>query len=272
MCMKMIYLASFVLVLGLAGNASADLVAHWEFNEGSGNVAHDTSGNGNDGAFVGDPQWAAGKIGGALEFNGTSDYIEIPFSENLRVINQGDFSIAAWFMLNEIPSEYKCVFQQGDDTSGGPGRTWLFVHQSNEIRSSLGGAATGSGVGIEGGIWYHGVVVVTEGGTTDSVQLYVNGEPAGAPREDSMEDSEGVFYIGCHKALGNIWDGLLDDIRIYSHALSEAEITKLAAGPKRVSPALLTVLYMRTPGRTFHGSREVLRSRTMCTWERISKM
>jgi hypothetical protein len=112
MCRRLIYLISLVLVLGLVGSVSADLVAHWKFNEGSGNVAHDTSGNGNDGTFVGDPQWAAGKIGGALEFNGSSDYIEVPFSESLRVINQGDFSIAAWFRLNEIPSEYKVVFQQ----------------------------------------------------------------------------------------------------------------------------------------------------------------
>jgi len=233
---KLICLLSLVLVLSVAVNASADLVAHWRFDDGSGNVAHDTSGNANDGTFAGDPQWVDGKISGALEFNGSSDYIEVPFSESLRVINQGDFSIAAWLRLNEIPSEYKVVFQQGDDASGGPGRTWLFVHQSNEIRSSLGGAPTGAGVGIEGGTWCHSVVVVTEGGTTDSVQLYVNGEAAGAPRQDSMEDSEGLFYIGAHKALGNIWDGLIDDIRIYNHALSEAEIRKLSVGPQASKP------------------------------------
>ncbi|MHC4701684.1 MAG: LamG domain-containing protein [Planctomycetota bacterium] len=230
------YLISLVLVLGTAGVSSADLVAHWKFDTGSGSVAYDTSGNGNDGSFVGDPQWVAGKSGGALEFNGSSDYLEVPFSESLRVMNQGDFTIAAWFMLDEIPSEYKCVFQQGDDTAGGPGRTWLFVHQSNEIRSSLGGAPTGSGFAIEGGTWYHAAVVVTEGGTDDSIQIYVNGEPAGAARLDSIEDSQGVFYIGAHKALGNIWDGLIDDLRIYSRALSESELLKLAIGPQASKP------------------------------------
>ena len=233
---QLFYLISLVVVLVTAGSSSADLVAHWKFDEGSGNMAHDTSGNGNDGTFAGDPLWAAGKIGGALEFNGSSDYIEVPFSESLRVINQGDFTVAAWFRLDEIPTEYKVVLQQGDDTSGGMGRTWLFVHQSNEIRSSLGGAATGSGVGIEGGTWYHAAVIVTEGGTDDSVQVYVNGEPAGASRLDSMEDSQGIFYIGAHKALGNIWDGLLDDLRIYSHALSETELLRLAVGPQASKP------------------------------------
>jgi len=235
---KLIYLISFVLVLSIAGSASADLVAHWKFDEGSGNVAHDTSGNGNDGTFIGDLQWVTGKIGGALEFDGTSDYIEIPFSDSLRVINQGDFTLTAWFRPDEIPTEYKVVLQQGDDASGGPGRTWLFVHQSNEIRSSLGGSPTGSGVGIEGGTWYHGAVVVTEGGDTDTVQLYVNAEPAGAPRQDSMEDSEGVFYIGCHKGLGNIWNGLIDDLRIYNKALTEPEILAAMQGAEAYTYAL----------------------------------
>ena len=239
MCGKLFHLVCFVVVLSLtlAGSVNAELVAHWKFDEGSGDVVHDTSGNGNDGTFVGGPQWVTGKLGGALEFNGSTDYVEIPFSESLKVINQGDFTIAAWFRLNEIPSEYKSVFQQADDAGGGPGRTWLFVHQSNEIRSSLGGSATGSGVGIEGGIWCHVAVVVTEGGTDDSVQIYVNGEPAGAPRQDSMEDCQGVFYIGAHKGLGNIWDGLLDDLRIYNHALTEDELMFAMGGGGAAYPS-----------------------------------
>ena len=228
----------FVMMLSLltASSVNAELVAWWRLDETAGGIAHDSSGNGNDGTLMGDPQWVAGKSGGGLEFNGSSDYVEVPFSESLRVLNQGDFSFAAWFRPDEIPTEYKTIFQQGDDAAGGPGRTWLLVHNSNDIRSSLGGAPTSSGVGIEAGEWYHGVVVVTEGGDTDSVQLYVNGEPAGASREDSMEDSEGVFYIGTHKALANMWYGLLDDIRIYNHALSEVEIWKLATGPKASKP------------------------------------
>ncbi|MHC4700363.1 MAG: hypothetical protein ACYTFQ_07290, partial [Planctomycetota bacterium] len=85
MCRQLFYLISLVLVLGTAGSSSADLVAHWKFDTGSGSVAYDTSGNGNDAGFVGDPQWVPGKSGGALEFDGSSDYLEVPFSESLRV-------------------------------------------------------------------------------------------------------------------------------------------------------------------------------------------
>ena len=77
MCKKLIYLTSFVLVLSMAGNTSADLVGHWGFDEGSGSVAHDTSGNGHDGTFEGNPQWVAGYFGGALEFDGDSR-VEVP--------------------------------------------------------------------------------------------------------------------------------------------------------------------------------------------------
>ena len=83
MSKKLIYLVSFVLVLGVAGNASADLVAHWAFDEGSGTTAFDSSGNGNNGTLQGDLKWVTGKIGGALEFNGTDSIIDIPYSPNM---------------------------------------------------------------------------------------------------------------------------------------------------------------------------------------------
>jgi hypothetical protein len=47
MSKKLIYLISFVLVLGPVSNFSAELVAHWTFDEGSGDIAYDSSGNGN---------------------------------------------------------------------------------------------------------------------------------------------------------------------------------------------------------------------------------
>ena len=44
---KLTYLISFVLLLVLVSNVSAELVAHWTFDEGSGDIAYDSSGNGN---------------------------------------------------------------------------------------------------------------------------------------------------------------------------------------------------------------------------------
>jgi hypothetical protein len=49
------------------------LVGWWKFDEGSGTVAYDSSGNGNDGNLTNGPTWTTGKIGGALSFDGVND-------------------------------------------------------------------------------------------------------------------------------------------------------------------------------------------------------
>lgn len=202
-----------------------NIVAAWTMDEGSGKTVHDVA-NGNDGEIKGGAKWVDGKFGKALNFDGSSGYVEIPFNESLRVINQGDFTLAAWFMPNAVPTENKEVFQQGD--KNGTGRTWLFIAANvGEIRSWLGGAGTYSGVNVKAGEWYHAAVVVTEGGNTDTVQIYVNGKQSGNPLQKAMEDSEGNYFIGCHKNLTNFWDGIIDDVVLFNKALNEDEIKEL---------------------------------------------
>jgi hypothetical protein len=214
-----------------AGTASADLVAHWRLDETSGTTAYDSSGNGNDGTLNGNPQWAAGMIGGALHFDGSSDYVRIPFSESLRVLNSGDFTLTLWLNASEIDKKH-IVFQQMD--LNGLGRSWLTIgngNADNTIRTYVGGAWTVSGFVIEAGEWYHTAVVVTEGGGADSIQIYVNGQPEGNPRQDSMEDCEGDFIIGCAKNLtATFTDGLVDDVRIYNQAMTEEDLQVVMAG------------------------------------------
>ena len=202
-----------------------NIVAAWTFDEDSGKVASDVSGNGNDGDIIGGVKQDDGKFGKALSFDGSTGYVEVPFDASMKVLNVGDFTFTAWFMPNAIPAENKEVFQQGDNN--GTGRTWLFVSNANEIRSYLGNATTGSGIPVEAGGWYHTAVVVTEGGAADTVQIYVNGMEAGAPTTLSMEDSEGDYFIGCHKDLTNFWDGIIDDVVLFNKALAEDEINRL---------------------------------------------
>jgi hypothetical protein len=66
----------FVLSLVLTSVTRADLVGWWRLDEGTGTTAYDSSGNGNDGTILGNPQWVAGKVGGALDFDGNGDYID----------------------------------------------------------------------------------------------------------------------------------------------------------------------------------------------------
>ena len=230
MCRKVALLISFAQMLGVAATASADLVAHWRLDETSGTTAHDSSGNRNDGTLNGNPQRAPGMIGGALHLDGSSDYVRIPFNESLRVLNRGDFTFALWLNASEIDKKH-IVFQQMD--LNGLGRSWLTIgngNADNAIRTYVGGAWTVSGFVVEAGEWYHAAVVVTERGDADSIHIYVNGEPEGNPRQDSMEDCEGDFLIGCSKTFGTFTDGLVDDVRIYSQAMAEEDLQVVMTG------------------------------------------
>ena len=76
MCKKLIGLVAFVLVLSMARNVPAHLLVHWRLDEGSGTITADTSGNGRDGTFTGDPRWVTGHNNpGALHFDGVDDFV-----------------------------------------------------------------------------------------------------------------------------------------------------------------------------------------------------
>jgi hypothetical protein len=236
--MKTRILCALMLTLfAIRGVQAADpsLVGWWNCDEGPGPKVLDASGNKNDGTLTGGVQWVAHEAGGALEFDGTSGYVTIPFSESLRVTNRGGgFTLSAWFLANEVPSgSARNLFQQAD--LNGLGRTWLFVSNTNEIRTFLGNAATPSGLGVEAGVWCHAAVVVTEGGATDTMQMYVNGKPAGVPGQRGVEDSQGEFYIGTHKNKNGFWNGKVDDVRLYNRPLSPEEIRAMV--PPKVKAA-----------------------------------
>ena len=78
----------------LASLMNQGLVGYWSMNEGTGTTAYDGSGNGNNGTLTNGPQWTTGKVGGALQFDGVDDYVEVPNSTGL---NPSDtITIEAW--------------------------------------------------------------------------------------------------------------------------------------------------------------------------------
>ena len=98
MCRKLMYLISvLVLSVVLTGTTKAELVGWWRFDEGTGTTAADSSGNGNDGTFNGDPQWVVGYFGGALEFDGSDDYIDCGNDPSLDLTK---WTITFWLKVN----------------------------------------------------------------------------------------------------------------------------------------------------------------------------
>ena len=237
---RLIYVVGVVLMVsplmaGVAGAADPTLVGWWKLDDGSGTVAKDSSANENHGTLNGNTVWVEGVLGGALELDGSTTNVEIPANINQAVINKGDFSMMAWIKTTDIAGT-NYAFQQGD--GNGTGRSWLFT-VNGDISTYVGVGNFSAGVIAELDEWYHAGFTVIEGGDSDTLQMYVNGEPSGAQGTRAMETSEGGYFIGSHKnlAAGSRWPGVVDDVRLYNRALTAEQIQKVMIGSAELAGA-----------------------------------
>ncbi len=229
MSKKLICLISIVLVLGLFSNASAELIAHWRFDEGSGDIAFDISGNGNDGTING-AQSVPGVGGSALEFDGIDDYVETPI---LDVPVDG--TVEAW-VNTAISDVRQAVFSSHNNEefrlqlhyrpgTGGPTPGFLGL---NVLYGSLA-AYTDIGSEMYDGSWHH-VAFVWEG-ASPTIRAYWDGQEkpvtyAGQNVWEGNYNRSAVHVIG-REDLNNsnyFFVGKIDDVRMYDHALSEIEV------------------------------------------------
>jgi L-ascorbate metabolism protein UlaG (beta-lactamase superfamily) len=206
------------------------LVAHYKLDEPAGGVAQDSAGD-FDGTLHGGPAWQAkgGKIGGALQLDGTDDYISTPFVSNPA---DGAFSAFAW-VKGGAPGQV--VISQTDGT--GSGEIWLGADplqgklMTGLIPPPAGRAATSalnSDFIVIDGQWHH-VSFVWDGSRR---YLYADGAEVAkdAIAISPLKSATGGLHLSAGKSLeaGAFWLGLIDDVRIYNQALDAAEVAALA--------------------------------------------
>ncbi|MHC4331284.1 MAG: LamG domain-containing protein, partial [Planctomycetota bacterium] len=240
MCRKLVFLVSLALVFSAAGSASADLILHWAFDDGSGGTAVDRSGNGHNGTLEGDPKWVAGRIGGALEFGGDGD--RVVDDDGASYLNGLEaMTVAVWIKSNRVGTD--AGFIQGEDPDGGDNVCTIRYDSSG---ASFGGsnvmkmAVTADGEqqlesssGTQVTEWQHIAMTWESGGL---IRLYINGEedtPSGRNGPNTAGVQSGVmkFIVGQGaKDAGGGWDGLIDDVRIYDEAMSAERIQGVMVG------------------------------------------
>jgi len=202
----------------------------WSFNEGSGTVAVDLSGNGSDGAFQSTPTWSTdtptGK-GYSLSFNGSTAYLlgSIPAGTF-----SGDFTITAWFKRNALTT-WGAIFSNSVGTSDTPIMTMRNATNQFGIMR-VGIAETGVYVDLGSdmdGKWIFGVI--QRQGSTLKVFAYKDGNLLSSSGALSWTmASTNQFYIGRHyQSAVHIFNGLIDDVAVYSDALPFSQIEKLYA-------------------------------------------
>jgi hypothetical protein len=216
------------------GNQNAGLVGYWSFDEGSGTIAHDTSGFGNDGTIVG-ASWVPGKIGTGLEIKNTNYVGSIPSSYDDSITTA--FTVAAWVKWYG-PSSYPhdCIIFDGRGTDpvgfafgiqASTGKLYLTLNQGTTGASGCLGIST-----IPIGSWTHVAVVFDDTSNVD--RLYINGNL------DNTTTTTFSHYNSDHSAAigNNHWapsdgqwaplNGIEDEVYLYNKVLTKDQIQQLA--------------------------------------------
>ena len=244
MSKKLIYLISFVLVLSMAltGSARAELVGWWRFDEGSGTTAYDFSGYGNDGTLQNGPTWGIGYLSNSsVQLDGADDFVEVPHADILTVDNE--VSVMAWINTPrlEVPGQgYQGIIAKGNST-----RSYsLYTTTAGPLHFSTtsGGAYIGttSSTPVPVDEWVHVAAIVVDGGHV----YYINGEPAGTGGSGielpGTADSDNVVIGRTQEGTNRSLLGLIDDARIYNHAVTQQDIQVIMEGqdwPFAIGPA-----------------------------------
>jgi hypothetical protein len=205
-------------------------VAHWGFDETSGSVVHDASGNGHDGTINGTADWVPGQVGGALHFDG-STYVAV--SDEIGTFPT--FSLALWFKYDSFIADWNSIWHNNAWQGG-----WLhhmvtnYTGQDIRVQFAINGAGDQFGVTpIETDVWYHSAV--TYDSTTGQMNFYLTTD---AERKVNLDFAATVSGPATTITAGQIggWEGnrlssaTFDDIRMYDHILSEAEILSAMQG------------------------------------------
>src|SRR3989344_2288448 len=210
------------------------LVAHWTFDKGSGTIAEDSAGS-NTGILTNGPVWVEGKVGsGALEFDGVDDVIYVVDSPSFD--NTNTITISAWVKPSMADAGNIAIASKTRELVNFPG--WALYRTSGELyRLTIYDGTTQKSANSTAfaDTKVHHVVGVYNGA---NMQMYIDGVASGASTAATLTipDTTRGLCLGASQGNTttcvpsyNFWPGTIDDVRIYSRALTPAEISDLYA-------------------------------------------
>ena len=229
MCRKLICSATFALVLSLVLSVGvrAELVGWWTFDEGGGTVAADSSAYGNDGTLNGAVTWVDGQVGGALDFDGSGAFVEVPHDPSLSLTDE--ITIAAWTYMRASASGEMAIVSKGGwaandlpyeltETPDGV-IFWQFYDD--------GGRDTCAPASPPVDEWHH--IAATYDGTI--FKCYIDGELADEwEYVGKMPENTASVTLGRRSRGGTFFNGMIDEVMIFNRALGADEIPDIMTG------------------------------------------
>jgi hypothetical protein len=203
------------------------LVAYYAME---GNV-QDGSGKNNHGTASGDTLYDTGVVGQALSFNGTNTYVDLPIGTALSTMS--DVTVATYVYFENTGGSWQRIFDFGTGTTN-----YMFLTPRQGTGGPIRFAIRTATVGEQGvnaptmvpSGWHHVAVVIES--ATMTIQLYLDGELVGSGATTLLPKDMGVTtqnWLGRSQWTADAYlTGSLDEFRIFTRALSAAEVRYLA--------------------------------------------
>ncbi|GAB2479915.1 hypothetical protein GCM10027063_22330 [Promicromonospora xylanilytica] len=248
-----------LVVVGSDPGAS-DIPVHYEFEEGSGTSAANTGTEMSVGAatLTGESGWSdSGVLGGAVDLAGGTNANAVDLPDNLL---QGEASFSTSFWVKpRTTSDWAGLFHLGDGL--GDAGSFFQIQTRTNASGATGLAATfkAKGAALQERVyatptrdvavdeWNH--VAFTRQGATGT--LYLNGEPI-ASRDDLTIDMTDVGptannWLGRNGYPDPAYDGLMDDVRVYTSTLSDADVAAMHADGTAIATTTTVTVEQASP-------------------------
>ncbi len=241
-----IYVVALLAPVVVGAAAPDPDVLWWKFDEGTGDIAKDSSGKGRDGMITG-ATWKSGGVGGldyCLDFPGQITSMVEDKNAPSYLNGLGEITVALWiksrvtnsdngFINCETPDGSDSYITMRYDAAGGNGGGTNVLKMG--VTSTSGEQQLETSSGLQTTEWQH-VALTWKGGV--ALKFYNNGKlntPSNVQAQNTGTISGCTTLIvgrGAKDLAGNPgtgWNGLIDDVRIYSTVLTEAQIAEIAA-------------------------------------------
>ena len=224
------------LVSAPMSHAQTDgLLLYMPLDDGGGDTA--TNAVGDDGVLVESPSWVPSQNGGALEFDGVTNYVEIPIDLSPQAPgNKGQLSIAAWVKVLETNTDAHGQTRQ-PIVMKGDGDGWeyaLYVYDDFGAGMSVWNCG-GSGIAepsapgaLPQNEWHH---VAGTFDVVDGVMVYVDGELVAEAEPNADEACDGASLPRIASRVdGQFLNAVIDEVAIWDRALSVDEVNENMSG------------------------------------------
>ncbi len=231
---------------------AAGLALYWPLDEGTGTNADDKGVGQNDGTLTNGPTWTTGQIGSAVDFDGTNDYVAVadPASGILDFALPSDngngdiFSVSLWFNRDTATTDDTLVAKK-DDPATGDGYVVYIDDVDDKIYAKVQSTTNTPDISQSTSTttytttgWHHLVVMFDEylnpSGFFQCPRIFVDGvdvTDTGSCASylhyvDNIANTL-AFTVGAESDGGNPFDGKLDDVRVYTRPLTNADVNLL---------------------------------------------